>query len=111
MVDDTQNPPTMELDGARLRPLRAADADALYAYLREPIVTDLTSYPTVSLPMVQAMVQRCQHRWAAGKLSKWGVALRENDQLVGTCGFNDESRDHGWAELAFDLAPTQWARG
>lgn len=40
-----QQPPTIELDGARLRPLRAADAAALYAYLRDPVVTELTSYP------------------------------------------------------------------
>jgi RimJ/RimL family protein N-acetyltransferase len=31
----------IELDGVRLRPLRMADAAALYAYLRDPVVTEL----------------------------------------------------------------------
>ena len=52
MADKPQRPPTIELDGARLRPLRMADAAALYAYLRDPVVTELTSYPGASVPMV-----------------------------------------------------------
>jgi len=44
MADKPQHPLTIELDGARLRPLCVADAAALYAYLRDPVVTELTSY-------------------------------------------------------------------
>src|SRR5262245_57199965 len=111
MADKPQHPPTIDLDGAHLRPLRAADADALHAYLRDPVVTELTSYPAVSVPMVEAMIERSVSRWAAGELSRWAVALQHDDQLVGTCGFNEHSRVHRWAELAFDLAPAHWGKG
>jgi ribosomal-protein-alanine N-acetyltransferase len=111
MVDNPQHPPTIDLDGARLRPLRAADADALYAYLRDPVVTELTSYPVASLPLAEAVIERSLSRWAAGELSKWGVALQQNDQLVGTCGFNEWSQVHYWAELAYDLARDHWGKG
>ena len=111
MADNPQHPPTIELDGARLRPLRVADAAALYAYLRDPVVTELTSYPDMSVPMVEAMIERSLCRWAAGELSKWGVALPHDDQLVGTCGFNEWSQPHRWAELAYDLAHAQWGKG
>jgi ribosomal-protein-alanine N-acetyltransferase len=111
MIDQPQHPPTIELDGARLRPLRAADAAALYAYLSDPAVTELTAYPAVSLPMIEAMIERHMSRWAAGELSKWGVALPHDDQLVGTCGFNEWSPVHRWAELAYDLAQAHWGRG
>jgi RimJ/RimL family protein N-acetyltransferase len=111
MAPTPQHPPTIDLDGARLRPLRPADAEALYAYLRDPAVTELTSYPAITLPMVQAMIDRCQSRWAAGELSKWGVVLPHDDRLVGTCGFNEWSPVHRWAELAFDLAQAHWGKG
>jgi [ribosomal protein S5]-alanine N-acetyltransferase len=104
-------PPTMELDGVRLRPLRMTDAATLYAYLRDPVVTALTSYPVVSLPMVEAMIERSRSRWEAGDLSRWGLALQRDDQLAGTCGFNDWSQMHRWAELAFDLARAHWGKG
>lgn len=111
MADKPQHPPTIELDGARLRPLRVTDAAELYAYLRDPVVTELTSYPIASVPMVEAMIERSLSRWAAGELSRWGVALQRDDQLVGTCGFNEWSRVHRWAELAFDLAQAHWGKG
>lgn len=111
MADEPQHAPTIELDGVRLRTLRMADADALYAYLRDPVVTELTSYPVASMPMVEAMIGRSMSRWAAGELSKWGIALQRDDQLVGTCGFNEWSREHRWAELAFDLAQAHWGKG
>ena len=111
MADKPQDPQTIELDGARLRPLRVADAAALYAYLRDPVVTELTSYPVASVPMVEAMIERSLSRWAAGELSRWGVVLQHDDQLVGTCGFNEWSQVHRCAELAFDLAQAHWGKG
>lgn len=111
MTDETLHPPTLTLDGARLRPLRRADAAALYAYLRDPAVTELTSYPEVSPPLVEAMIERSLSRWAAGEPSRWGVALPHDDRLIGTCGFNDWSPAHRWAELAFDLARAHWGKG
>jgi ribosomal-protein-alanine N-acetyltransferase len=111
MADEARYPPTMDLDGARLRPLRADDADALHAYLQDPAVTELTSYPVVSVPMVEAMIERSLSRWAAGEPSRWGIALQPDDRLVGTCGFNDWSQAHRWAELAYDLAQAHWGKG
>jgi ribosomal-protein-alanine N-acetyltransferase len=111
MADKPQHPPTIDLDSVRLRPLREADAGPLYAYLQDPVVTELTSFPAVTRPLVEAIIERSLSRWAAGELSKWGVALRQDDQLVGTCGFNEWSEVHRWAELAFDLAPAHWGKG
>ena len=111
MGDEPLQAPTIELDEVRLRPLRLDDVDALYSYLRDPRVTELTSYPEVSVPMVEALIERSQRRWAAGELSKWGIVLRHNDQVVGTCGFNEYSQPHRWAELAYDLAQPYWGKG
>jgi ribosomal-protein-alanine N-acetyltransferase len=109
--DEPEHPPTIDLHGARLRPLRATDAPALFAYLSNPAVTELTAYPVVTMPLVEAMIERCNSRWGAGEPSKWGIALQHDDQLVGTCGFNEWSPVHRWAELAYDLAQSYWGKG
>jgi [ribosomal protein S5]-alanine N-acetyltransferase len=57
------------------------------------------------------MIERYRGRWASGELSKWAVVLPPDDRLVGTCGFNEWSPAHGWAELAYDLAQAHWGRG
>jgi ribosomal-protein-alanine N-acetyltransferase len=88
-----------------------ADVAALYAYLRDPVVTELTSCPVASVPMVEAMIERSLSRWAAGELSNWGIALQYDDQLIGTCGFNEWSKVRRWAEMAFHLAQVYWGKG
>lgn len=50
-------PPTIELAGVRLRPLRAEDGAAWHAYLSDPRVTELTSYPEMSLSAVESMIE------------------------------------------------------
>ncbi len=67
MANKPQHPPTIDLDGARLRPLRVADADALYAYLRNPAVTELTSYPLVSGAMVENIYGLLRSDWVASQ--------------------------------------------
>lgn len=111
MADEQHSAPRIQLEGAHLRPFGETDAAALYAYLRDPRVTELTSYPAVSLSLAEAMIARANGRWAANELSRWAIALEPGDQLVGTCGFNDHSAVHRWTELAFDLAPAQWGTG
>lgn len=103
--------PTILLEGARLRPLRMDDAAALTEYLSDPAVTELTSFPVVTRPFVESMIERATKRWAEGDLAKWAVALEEGDRVVGTCGFSDSSRQHAWAELAYDLSREYWRTG
>lgn len=102
---------TIELAGIRLRPLRREDAPAWHAYLSDPQVTELTSYPAMSLAAVESMVQHFSEAWSAGSACKWAVATQADDRLIGTCGFNEWSRIHGWAELAYELARPWWGRG
>lgn len=104
-------PPTLAPDGFHLRPLLPTDAEALHDYLRDPAVTELTAYPIVTPALVEAIIEKCRGRWAAGELSKWGIARTEDDRIIGTCGFNEWSPAHRWAELAYDLAREHWGRG
>lgn len=111
MPDVPHLPPTLDLGGARLRPLRAADAGDLFAYLSDPVVTERTAYPVVTAPLVETIIEKARTRWAAGEPSKWAVAVGPDDRVVGTCGFNEWSPVHRWAELAYDLAAAHWGTG
>jgi len=106
-----QEPPTIELAGVRLRPLRPQDAASWHAYLSDPQVTELTSYPEMSLSAVESMIVNRRKSFASGLSCKWAIALQGDDTLIGTCGFNEWSRPQGWAELAYELARSHWGRG
>jgi ribosomal-protein-alanine N-acetyltransferase len=106
----SEHPPVLDLGDARLRPLRTTDADALFGYLCDPRVTERTSFPEVTRQFALGMIERAIGRWGAGEPSKWGL-VDADDRLVGTCGFNEWSPVHRWAEIAFDLAPSEWGKG
>jgi ribosomal-protein-alanine N-acetyltransferase len=104
-------PPTLDLDGIRLRGLRPDDAVAWHAYLSDPLVTELTSYPVMSLEAVQSMIARCREGYASESSCTWAVATQADDAMIGSCGFNALSSTQGWAELSYDLARSYWGRG
>jgi [ribosomal protein S5]-alanine N-acetyltransferase len=104
-------PPTIDLAGVRLRALRPEDAVAWHAYLSDPLVIEFTSYPEMSPEAVLSMIERCRAGYLAGSSCTWAIAREADDELIGTCGFNQLSRSQGWAELAYDLARQYWGRG
>jgi ribosomal-protein-alanine N-acetyltransferase len=106
------HPPTIELSQCRLRPVRRGDATAIFEYLSVPDVTERTSYPEVTMELVESMIDKFAKRWATGELSKWGITPVDDDEtVVGLCGFNDWSAVHRWAEIAYDLDRSRWGQG
>jgi ribosomal-protein-alanine N-acetyltransferase len=103
-------PPTIQLTGIRLRPLRVEDAVAWHSYLSDPAVIEKTSYPILSQAEVGWMIERCLAGYAAGTSCTWALTAAD-DRLLGTCGFCQLSIAEGAAELAYDLARPWWGRG
>lgn len=111
MRTETAWPPEITCEGFRLIGMRPDDAPELFAYLSDPAVTELTSYPEITRALVDSIIERVTKRWSAGELSKWGISDVADGRIVGTCGFNAWSVDHRWAELAYDLARVHWGKG
>ena len=100
--------PIIELSGARLRPLRSrmpwrgTGTSATRS-------SRVTSYPAMSLPAVESMIERCLAGYASDTSCTWAIVAQE-DMLL-TCGFCLLSRGQQVAELAYDLARPYWGRG
>jgi ribosomal-protein-alanine N-acetyltransferase len=92
---------------ASLRPLRLDDAHAWSAYLSKPGVTEHTSWGDISASSLEKLVSH----YAEGRDSlRWAI-VDSSDSLLGTVGLNEISRDHGRAEIAYDLDPSHCGRG
>lgn len=103
-------PPSWELGGFTLRPLRVGDESAWADYLLDPRVTEHTSFPSVDLDSLRTSVHRYIAEYSTATSCRWALAT-EDDRLVGTCGFSTWSLVHSHAELVYDLAPAHWGRG
>lgn len=93
-----------------LRPIVAADIPLWVSYLTDRAVYEHTSWN------VQSPEELAHYAWSAStgepeSLTRFAIALRATDQLIGTAGFHTVSPHNRTAELAYDLAPPYWGRG
>ena len=102
------------LDGERLhvRWLAAADVSALFAVFSDPEVVKFWSRPALrsEAEAVQLLAQ-IHSRFAEGTLYQWGIALKADDGVIGTCTLADVNPEHLRAEIGFALGRAHWGRG
>lgn len=41
----------------------------------------------------------------------WAIALKQSNEIIGTCGFNYWIKEHNRAEISYDLSPSFWGKG
>ena len=104
--------PHLETDRFVLRKLRLSDAESLFAILADEEVTKFYDDETFT-EIDQAREQI--KSWASGfkerRCIRWGIARREDDIVVGTCGYYGF---HGWhrrGSLGYELARSYWRQG
>lgn len=104
--------PTLQTERLTLRALRASDAEAVFAIFNDDAVTryyDLDSFTT--LEQAANMIERMTQRNQDGDALRWGIALKENDRVIGTGGFNQFRRHWFSAGIGYDVATAYWNRG
>ena len=111
MVEPAFVPPTLVIGEYVLRPFRSDDAAAWVSYLSDARVTEHTSWPPITPELIAGLVEKIIADYAELKSLRWALARRDDDELVGSCGFTSWLREGGAAELAYDLAPSYWGLG
>ena len=104
--------PHLETERFVLRRLHFSDAESLFAILADEEVTryyDDEAFKEISRARKQI------EAWAGGydahRCIRWGIARREDDIVVGTCGYYGL---HGWhrrGSIGFELARSYWRQG
>ncbi len=94
-----------------LRPIRESDAADWYRYLGDREVTALTSSDCDSQAEVEEIIAHFRTAFNNKTAMRWAIARREDNVMVGDCGFNHfDWRDHS-AVIGYLLAKEYWGRG
>jgi ribosomal-protein-alanine N-acetyltransferase len=101
--------PTLETERLVLRELRAADAEDLFAVRSDPYVQRYNSVPHTSVAESAAMIERLGEYYANREWIHWGVALRENDRVIGLYSLG-WTEGHHRAEIGYDLNREFWGQ-
>ncbi|MCA9659597.1 MAG: GNAT family N-acetyltransferase [Myxococcales bacterium] len=109
---DRDRLPTLLGERVALRWLEARDVDGLFTLFGDPKVTEYWSWPAYTARDQAARLLESIHaHFREGSLYQWGVVLRGEDRVIGTCTLASIDRTHLRAEVGFALASARWGRG
>jgi len=104
--------PILETPRLVLREIRAEDKPALLALWGDPLVARYLDGPVLqTLDEVQEIVD-----WAVGIRERghgirWAITLKDEDPVIGTCGYHIWQRGNSRVETGYDLASAYWRQG
>lgn len=96
--------------GIHLRQLARSDVDAWFAYLSNPDVTQHTNWNLRSKDDLLPMFEEFESPQVQSA-RRLAIVEDTGGDLIGTIGFHTISDVHHTAEIAYDLAPSQWGKG
>lgn len=104
--------PTLETPRLRLRWMTERDVASLFGVFGDPEVCRYWSRPELrDIGQAYALLDEIVEGVRTRTLSQWGVAVREDDGVVGTCTLTSFSLEHRRAEVGFAFGRRQWGRG
>jgi ribosomal-protein-alanine N-acetyltransferase len=95
--------PTLATPRLLLRRLTVEDADAMFAYLKDPALTEFVAWEhhaSIERTVLYLMTLEAAYR---DGLLEWGVTTRRGGRLVGTCGFSRVDLDHARGEIGYTI--------
>ena len=105
--------PELETPRLILKKIEIQHATELLAFWGDDSVTKYTDFDSfTSLATLEEFIPRIQARFDNQNGIRWGIFLKENMTLIGTCGFNTWVIQRGnKAEIGYDLHPNYWRQG
>jgi len=105
--------PELETARLHLREITMDDADWLLAHRSAPAIVHGQGFPA-PVDITEAREQMARFildLFARGEGLRWGIAMKGDDALVGSAGFDDWDHTVRSVEMDYDLEPGRWGQG
>jgi [ribosomal protein S5]-alanine N-acetyltransferase len=104
--------PKIDASRLSLRWISAADTDAFYAIYSNPEVMRYWSTPPLANREAAAnLIKKIQEDWQRRLILKWGIALRTDNQLIGSVTLFNLDFTHRRSEIGYALGRDSWGQG
>ena len=112
MFDPARGFPILATDRLRLRPMTAADTEAVFSLFSDSVVTRyLNRLPMTTLADAAALIERATAEYTGGTALRLGLVLAGNDRVIGTGNLLHFDWPSRRAEVGYALAQPYWGRG
>jgi [ribosomal protein S5]-alanine N-acetyltransferase len=104
--------PTIEANRVILRWIREEDVDALYTIFSNPeVMRYWSTTPLVDKAAATELLSEIHDGFKRRTTMKWGVARRDNDEIIGTTTLFNVDLNNCRAELGYALGRDHWGNG
>src|SRR5258708_17563283 len=104
--------PTLQTERCVLRAITQDDAPDLFRIMGDPRVTRYVGRaPMASLDDATARIEGYHSTFQRQEGIPWGISLRADGKLIGTCVYWHFIPEHDRAEVGYSLSPDYWGQG
>lgn len=95
-----------------LRKLRVGDAEDMYEYACDEALTEYLLWsPHESVKYTKSFLKFLLKKYKSGEYLDWGIELKDEGKLIGTCGFSSLDFDNSKAEIGYVLSRSYQGNG
>ncbi|MBM7660335.1 ribosomal-protein-alanine N-acetyltransferase [Bacillus mesophilus] len=104
--------PILHSERLTLRPISEEDAEHIYEYFSDDEVTQFYGIDSfTSLEQAIQLVTQFQKGYEEKKAVRWGIALSDTNQLIGSIGFHNMNHHHKRVEIGYEITKLEWGKG
>jgi [ribosomal protein S5]-alanine N-acetyltransferase len=104
--------PIIETDRLLLRKVNTDDAADMLVYLsEEEVVQHMGLAPFQTTEDALDEINWYNSIYKEGTGIRWGITLKDEGKVIGSCGFLNRAPKHHRAEVGFELSKNYWGRG
>ncbi|HJT57647.1 MAG TPA: GNAT family protein [Ktedonobacteraceae bacterium] len=104
--------PTLTTKRLRLRQIELNDAKDLFAtFSDKEVMRFYGQEPHRSLNETRQWIEYAQTNYRLRETMRWGITLKDEDKVIGSCSFHYFDREHRRAETGYELNRAFWRQG
>ena len=104
--------PQIETERCVLREIQMSDAEAVFACFNDDEVTRFYDQPTfIEVEQAEKLIMHMRQGFRDRRSIRWGIARKEDNWLMGTCGYNGWNRFAHKTGIGYELAQPYWQQG
>lgn len=104
--------PVIETDRLYLRAIKRSDLEDVYEYSSNPMTSQYLLWePHLSLDYTREFIEIVISKYKSGEYNDWAIIYKQNNKMIGTCGFTNIDQDNDVVEIGYVLNPKYWGHG
>jgi ribosomal-protein-alanine N-acetyltransferase len=112
MMQEDQPFPILETDRLILREIREEDTEGIFQNFSDEEITDIIGMGRLStIDDAKEIVKEFQEYHEKGTGIAWAVTLKDGNQFIGTCTYEELDKRNNRAEIGYDLLRKYWGNG